>query len=80
MLEGVGGRDQVAYRAGIGQCVTMNNELVEESLEQPCDGLTTTTDQGIFAYAFCQAGTGVAIGKVNMRYMRQHAKTHFPWN
>jgi len=52
-------------RAGIGKCISMYNDLTEESPELPCEGLKEMAVNDVYAYAFCQAGVSVAIGPVS---------------
>lgn len=55
-----------AFRWGLGQCVTLTNNLDENLFLQPCAGRDMNTRGGGFAYGFCQAGTSAVVSKVQL--------------
>lgn len=44
--------------------MTLTNDLEEEMPLQPCGGHEMNTDDGTFAYGFCQTGVSAAVSKV----------------
>ena len=57
-------RSRQSYRWGLGYCVTLTNDLEEEMPLQACGGHEMNTNEGMFAYGFCQTGVSAAVSKV----------------